>query len=162
MSLYTPTQVIALDTTTGKSSGSPFYYAVAQEGGYSRQWQRYFSSQAIAYGQARITGIDNGPGINQYTLTLLVTNWPTNSLPYLAGVTQTWDVQKSNLEASFKKIATPLYFIDPFGVAPNLDPTTGVYFWQFTETILKWSTPTVPFIEYSIILTQSPPGTIIS
>jgi len=161
MPLYVAKQVIALDTSDGTSHGTPFYYAVAQNGGYSRQWLRYFQSQPLAYGQARITGIDNGPGINQYTISLIVTNWDSGSLPYQAGVTQTWDIQKHNLETSFKKIATVLYFIDPFGVAPDLDPTSGVYFWQFTETILPQSTPSKPYIQYDIVLTQSPPGTII-
>ena len=159
MAVYTPSSVIYLGTSSSTSSGLP--YAVSTGAGYTREWQRYFSSQAIAYGQARITGVDNGPGINQYTIDLLVTTWPHDSLPYKLGVTQTWDVQKANLETSFEQIATPLYFLDPFGVPPGLDPTAGVYFWKFTETILEWSTPQTPFIAYSIILTESPPGVII-
>jgi hypothetical protein len=159
MSTYFPTSVIYLGTNSHISSGHP--YAVANGAGYTRDWVRYFDSQAIAYGQARITGIDNGPGTNQYSVTLLVTTWPPGSLPYKLGVTQTWDVQKANLEASFEAIATPLYFLDPFGVPPILDPTTGVYFWKFTETLLEWSTPSTPFIQYDLVLTQSPPGIII-
>jgi hypothetical protein len=158
---YEPTSVITLDTSNGTTIGTPFLYAVAN--GYTRDWQKYFSSQPLPYGVGRITGIDNGPGINQYTLTLFVTTWPANSLPYQLGVTQTWDVQKANLENSFEKVApnNALVFLDPFGVPPTLDPTIGIYFWKFTETIVDWSTPQKPFIQYEIVLTQTPPGTIV-
>jgi hypothetical protein len=151
MSLYIATQVVNLDGNI---------YAVAQ-GSYTRTWERYFSSQPIAYGTTRINGIDNGPGINQYTLTLLVTNWPPTSAPYLQGVTQTWDVQKSNLQTSFQKIAAQLLFVDPFGQYPSLDPQTGVYFWKFEESMLPQSTTELPFISYNITLTESPPGITI-
>jgi len=153
MSLYNPTQVVAID----QLSGVPLYYAVTQ-GTYNREWIRYFNSQPIAFGITRINSIDNGPGINQYTLSLLVTNFAPTSLPYKQGVTQTWDVQKFNLETSFKKIASNLLFIDPFGQAPNLDPVTGVIFWKFEEVLLPQSTPEMPFIQYNITLTESPPG----
>jgi len=150
---YIPTSVIALD----KSGINPLYYAVEQ-GQYTRTWTRYFSSQPIAFGTTRINGIDNGPGINEYDLNIIVTTWPSTSIPYLKGVTQTWDVQKTNLEASFKKVNTALYFLDPFGQSPDLDTTVGVYFHTFTETLLPQSTPQTPYIRYSITLTQTPPG----
>lgn len=190
--LYQATQVIALDQSHsitqqtypnpnlsgatigwpfGLAQGSPLYYAVTQ-GTYTRDWQRYFNSSPIAFGTTRINGIDNGPGINQYTMTLLVTTWPTESLPYQQGCTLTWDVQKYNLEASFRKTSgasvtnnaafSQLQFIDPFGQYPNLDPQTGIYFWKFTETLLPQSTPGLPFIQYEITLTESPPGITIA
>jgi hypothetical protein len=163
MALFSPTAVITLDTTTGTSSGTPFLYAVANQGGYSRDWKRYFSSQYLTYGVGLITGIDFGPGINVYTIQIMVTTWNPGSLPYKLGVTQTWDVQKANLEASFSKIATPLYFKDPFGALPNLGNFngTGVYFTDFNETVNEWSTPNAPYLTYRILLTQSPPGSII-
>lgn len=136
-------------------------YAVANGAGYTREWQRYFSSQPLPFGQGRITGIDNGAGVNQYTITLWVTDWVEGSLPYELGVTQSWSTQKANLETSFEQVATALPFLDAFGQPPDLDPTTGVYFWKFTETILEWSTQQTPFIQYEIVLTQTPPGYII-
>ena len=154
MSLYQATQVIQLY----QQATTPLSYAFIQ-GTYTRDWQRYFSSSPIAYGTTRINGVDNGPGINQYTFSILVTNWPTTSLPYLQGVTQTWDVQKFNLQAAFQVTASPLVFYDPFGQPPTLTPQqTGVYFWKFTETLLPQSTPELPFIQYEITLTESPPG----
>ena len=154
MSLYTARQVITLY----QQATTPLYYAVAQ-GSYNRTWQRYFDSTPIAYGTTRINGIDNGPGINQYTFSIIVTNWPTDSLPYQQGVTQTWDVQKYNLEQAFQVIASPLVFYDPFNQPPTLTPKqTGVYFWKFEETLLPQSTTELPFISYAITLTESPPG----
>jgi hypothetical protein len=160
---FNPTSVITLDTSTGALSGTPFKYAVANGSGYTREWQKYFSSQPLPYGLGRITSVDNGAGVNQYTVTLWVTSWSTESLPYQLGITQTWYQQKSQLEASFEKLApgNALVFLDPFGVPPSLDSTSGVYFWKFTETILDWSTPQTPFIQYEIILTETPPGMIL-
>lgn len=153
MALFSATQVVAID----QLNGVPLYYAVLQ-GTYNREWLRYFNSQPIAYGATRINSIDNGPGINQYTLSVLVTNFLPGSLPYLQGVTQTWDVQKYNLETSFQKVASNLLFIDPFGQYPSLDPQTGIIFWKFEEVLLLQSTPEQPYIQYNITLTESPPG----
>jgi len=157
MALFSATQVIQLFP----QATTPLYYAV-QQGSYTRTWERYFSSTPIAYGITRINGIDNGPGINQYTFTILVTNWLPNSLPYLQGVTQTWDVQKYNLQTAFQVTASPLVFYDPFGQPPTLTPQqTGVYFWKFEETINAESTPEQPILSYNVTLTESPPGILI-
>jgi len=156
---FNPTSVIYLGTSNTVTSGFP--YAVSNGAGYTREWVRYFNSQSLPYGVGRITGIDNGPGTNQYTITLWVTDWAPGTLPYKLGVTQPWYTQKANLETSYEQIATALYFLDPFGVPPELDPSSGVYFWKFTETILEWSTPQTPFLQYEIVLTETPPGVIV-
>ena len=150
---YNPTSVITLD----KSSGTPLVYAVAQ-GQYTRDWNKYYSFEPIAGGLTRLNFIDHGPGINQYTITLIVTTWSSDSLPYKLGATLSWQDQKTNLENSFKKIATPLYFLDAFGVSPLLNNKIGVFFIKFVETILPASTPSMMFIQYEIVLIQTPPG----
>ena len=38
---------------------------------------------------------------------------------------------------------------------------SGVYFWQFEETLLPQSTTELPFIQYNVTLTESPPGITI-
>lgn len=161
MGTYNPTSIIVLDTSDGTTSGTPFRYAVIQ-GQYTREWTKYFSTQSIA-GQARLSYIDNGPGINQYTISLYIASWAPGSVPYQLGITQTWDVQKANLEASFKKLHphNALVFKDPFGNAPDLDPTTGVFFYKFTETLLDWSTPQTPIIKFDIVCVETPPGVVI-
>jgi hypothetical protein len=163
---YNPTSVIALDTSTGTKEGSPFYYAVMQ-GQYTRTWTKYFSWTPVPGGPstaATITYTDNGPGINQYDFSILVTNWANGSLPYTLGVTQSWSTQKANLEASFAKLGPVnnlLYFLDPFGVPPDLNPGRGVYMYKFVETVLDWSTPSSPYLKYDITAVETPSGIII-
>ncbi len=72
---------------------------------YNRKWQRAFSSQ-LAGNIIRLNFIDRGPGIRVYDMMLILATWAPGSVPYAAGITQTWDVQEQNLEASYGKTAT--------------------------------------------------------
>lgn len=153
-----PTYDVRQVITLYQQGTSPLYYGVLQ-GSYNRTWERYFSSQPIAFGTTRINGVDNGPGVNQYTMSLIVTDWASDSLPYQQGVTQTWDVQKYNLEEAFKVTGSPLVFYDPFNQPPTLTPSqSGIYFWKFEEIIRPESTPQKPVLQYDVTFTESPPG----
>ena len=149
--MYNATSVITLDG---------YKYAVVQ-GGYTRTWRRFFSVTAQA-NLVTTTFIDRGAGQNIYDISLLITTWDQTSIPYSLGVTQTWDQQKANLEASYQKIGESLLFIDPFGVQPSTNNTdNGIYFTQYVENIQDWSTPSSPYIKISVQL-QEAVGQIIS
>lgn len=135
---YVLTQVITLDG---------FKYAVASNT-YTRNWVRQFNTNVTA-GVVRLTFVDRGPGLQDYRMTLHLRTWPTLSLPYQLGVTQTWDVQLANLEASYGKIAESIQFVDPFGNAPVIPGTStpsGIYFIDFQETIPQFATPDKPSV----------------
>jgi hypothetical protein len=170
MALYTPTSVIALGKADGSSRyinnngaplavNTPMYYAVAQ-GTYTREWIRYINTTPIPFAPAstsRLVVIDNGPGNNQYTLTLWVTSWPTNSLVYSLGANLNWDVQKHNLENAYLGTPNSVYYLDPFGQVPGLTGLSTVVIINFTETILPQSTPSSPFIQYELTLYERAP-----
>lgn len=125
-------------------------YAVSQ-GTYIRKWIRSFSSQ-LAAGIIRLNFVDRGPGIRTYSMTLILEDWSTGSLPYLGGVTQSITTQISNLEASYAKTATSISFLDPFGNAPG---TSGVYFTNLNQIIPNYGTTQKPYVLYEIELTES-------
>ena len=124
---------------------------------YSRNWVREFDTQ-IAAGKVILTFVDRGAGIQDYMMTIEIRTWPTDSLPYKLGVTETWDQQLSNLESSYLKKATSLEFIDPFGNAPIIPDSggpSGVYFISYLETIPNYSTPDKPAVQARIELKDS-------
>lgn len=106
---------------------------------YTRKWQRAFSSQ-LAGNIIRLNFIDRGPGIRVYDMTLILATWAPGSAPYQAGITQTWDVQEQNLEASYGKTATVLQFVDPMGLSPGANANYGVFFTNFNLIIPQYST----------------------
>src|ERR1700677_2389727 len=92
-------------------------YVVAT-GSYVRSWTRSFSSQ-LAANIVRLNFVDRGPGVRVYSMTLIITSWPTNSQPYKDGVTASFTQQIQNLEASYAQAATSLEYIDPLGQTPS-------------------------------------------
>lgn len=124
-------------------------YAVAQ-GSYSRDWMRSFTSY-LAANIVRLNFIDRGPGVQTYTLQLMLMNWPSSSVPYKNGITTTPEAQMAALEATYQMVATPVSFIDPFG---NTAPF-GVYMTDLKQTIPNWATPNQTFILATIQLTQA-------
>lgn len=128
-------------------------YPVAT-GTYVRKWQRAFSSQ-LAGNIIRLNFIDRGPGIRVYDMQLIIESWDSNSTPYKAGVTDTWDVQLQNLEASYGKVATVLSFTDPLGQSPGPSASFGVFFTNFNEIIPQYATNQRPFILAEIELTEA-------
>jgi hypothetical protein len=121
---------------------------------YTRKWQRAFSSQ-LAGNIIRLNFIDRGPGIRVYDMTFILATWAPGSVPYLAGVTQTWDVQEQNLEASYGKVATPLQFVDPMGLSPGANANYGVYFTNFNLIIPQYSTPQKPYLLAEVEVTEA-------
>src|SRR3989338_6240409 len=91
-------------------------YAVAQ-GTYMRRWIRQFQALINTVG-VRLNFVDRGPGLKVYGMTLILANWPTDSLMFTDGITETLDQQRLNLEVSYGKITTSLQFIDPFNEPP--------------------------------------------
>lgn len=108
---------------------------------YTRKWQRAFSSQ-LAGNIIRLNFIDRGPGIQVYDMTLILATWAPGSIPYEAGITQTWDEQVQNLEASYAQVATVLQFVDPMGETPGsyAGQNWGIYFTNFNLIIPQYST----------------------
>ena len=138
--VFIPTSVVTIDGHK---------YAVSQ-GSYTRTWTRFFSISAQA-SLVTTTFIDRGPGNNAYDIGLLITSWTPSELPYQLGVTETWDVQKANLETAYGKLAKSIQFLDPFGQAPQTSGSTnGVYMVQFIETVLDWSTPSTPYLKIDV------------
>ncbi len=125
-------------------------YAVSQ-GTYIRKWQRQFTATLVA-NIVELNFIDRGPGIKTYNFTLILTAWPSNSLPYKDGVVETVDQQISNLETSYQKVATAIQFIDPFGNAPSLG---GVYFTNLNESLPVYSTVERPYVLMDVELIES-------
>lgn len=116
---------------------------------YNRSWVREFNTQVTA-GVIRLTFIDRGPGIENYKMTLEIRTWPVGSLPRNLGVTESWDQQLQNLEASYGKINSSLQFIDPFGQAPVIPGTStssGIYFIDFLEVIPEYATLNEPAVQ---------------
>ena len=124
-----------------------YKYAVAPNT-YIRRWIRQFT-MSISAVTIQINFVDRGPGVRTYDMTLSVETWPTGSIVYK----QTWDVQKTNLEASYSQISTPMAFVDPMGVSPTL----GVYFTNLTERVTQASTVQTPLLAYEIELTAVGP-----
>lgn len=131
-------------------------YAVLADS-YTRSWIRqfFFSISAVV---TRVNFVDRGPGTRKYNMTLLLMDWPTDSLPYKQGVTANVNTQRTNLEASYNKIATVLGYTDPFGLQP-IDPrtnnVTGVYFTNMTQSIPRYAVPNKVAIEYQIELADA-------
>src|SRR3972149_1057369 len=81
---------------------------------YVRTWHREFSSN-LSGGIVRLTFVDRGPGIQVWKMLLELRSWPTDSVPFQQGVTDSFETQRANLEASYAKITTALQFKDIFG-----------------------------------------------
>lgn len=128
-----------------------FKYVVAT-GTYIRKWTRAFSSQ-LAANIIRLNFVDRGPGIRTYSMTIICTDWATNSLVYQDGVTQTLLQQITNLEASYAKIAKSLQFLDAFGNPPSA--SVGVYFTNLNQIIPNYATVQKPYVLYEVELTES-------
>jgi hypothetical protein len=116
-------------------------YAV-MNGTYIRKWERQFTKGLVA-NLVELNWIDRGPGIKSYNMTLLVQSWDSNSRMYQNGVTESFNTQLSNLEASYVAINTAMEFIDPLG---NSVPLGGVYFTSLTCTIPSYSTAQKPMM----------------
>jgi hypothetical protein len=127
-----------------------YKYAV-QQGTYIRKWERQFTA-TLAANIVELNFVDKGPGIKHYNFTLLLNTWDTTSQPYKDGVTQTLDQQRTNLEASYLKVATAVQFLDPFGEAPTLG---GVYFTSLNENLPPYSTVEKPYLLMDIELVES-------
>lgn len=124
-------------------------YSIVQ-GTYRRDWQRSFTT-TLSANIVRLNFIDRGPGVRTYTFSLNLATWPTGSLPYNAGITQSPETQMSQLETSYKKIAIPISFIDPFGTTS----TFGVYMTDLSQTIPNYGTQQTSFIVAAIQLTEA-------
>ena len=141
----------------GDGLGNTWLYAVVFNT-YSRKWQRAFSSQ-LAGNIIRLNFIDKGPGVRVYDMQLLIATWAPGSVPYKAGITQTWDQQYQNLQNSYAQNATVLQFVDPMGLSPT--PVTGgagdygVYFTDFNIVIPQYSTSEKPYLLVQIELTEA-------
>lgn len=121
---------------------------------YNRKWQRAFSSQ-LAGNIIRLNFIDKGPGIRVYDMTLILATWSPTSQPYKDGITQTWDVQEQNLEASYGKIAKVLQFVDPMGLSPGPASNYGVFFTNFNLIIPQYSSSQKPYCLADIEVTEA-------
>jgi len=136
-----------------------FQYVVAVDT-YNMKWSRAFSSQ-LAGNIIRLNFIDRGPGIRVWDMTLLLKTWDPSSVPYQDGITQTWDQQLANLEASFGKIAKVLSFVDPFGRSPGVNatftstPVNGVFFTNLNEIIPRYATPQKPYVLVEVEITEA-------
>ena len=131
-----------------------YKYAVKM---YTRTWVREFDKQ-VAAAHVYAVFVDRGAGIQDYKITLEIRSWPTDSLPYKLGVTQSWSQQLTNLEASYLKKNNSLQFIDPFGNAPIIPATggsSGVYFIDYLQTIPNYATPDHPAIQATIELSDA-------
>lgn len=126
-------------------------YAVASAT-YLRRWARMFSALINTVG-IHLNFIDRGPGIRIYSLTLILNTWPSDSLLYADGITETLDQQRTNLETSYSLIAKSLEFIDPFGNPPSAGK--GVFFTNLNEIIPAYSTVQHPYVLMEVELTES-------
>jgi hypothetical protein len=124
-------------------------YAVVS-GSYIRQWVRSFTSY-LAANIVRLNFIDKGPGVQTYSFQLHLAPWGSSSLPFLSGITQSPEQQMAQLDASYGKVATPLSFIDPFGVSS----TYGVYMTDYQISIPQYGTSEKSFIMATVQLTQA-------
>lgn len=134
-----------------------YKYAVLS-GTYIRKWMRSFTSELVA-NLIRLNYVDRGPGVRVWGMTLILATWSHDSLLYKAGITQTVQQQMANLEASYKKIATSIQFLDPFG-NPPAPPNYGTYFTNYNQIIPNYSTNNKVYILAEIELTESTTKTI--
>lgn len=128
-------------------------YAVAMNT-YNRKWQRAFSSQ-LAGNIIRLNFIDRGPGIRVYDMTLILANWATTSVPFLNGITTSWDTQEQALETSYGKTATVLQFVDPMGLSPGANANFGVFFTNLNIIIPQYSTVQKGYVLAEIEVTEA-------
>lgn len=112
---------------------------------YSMKWDRSFSSQ-LAGNIIRLNFIDRGPGTRVYDATLILRTWNPTDLPYLDGITETWDQQLQDLEATYGLIAQILPFTDLSNRSPGSVAQDGVFFTNYTLSIPKYSTPQTPIL----------------
>lgn len=124
-------------------------YAIVS-GSYVRQWIRSFTSY-LAANIVRLNYIDKGPGVRTYNFQLHLAPWGSTSLPYLNGVTTSPETQMTQLETTYKKIATPVSFTDPFGNSS----TYGVYMTDLQQTIPAYGTTQTSYITATVTLTEA-------
>ena len=158
-----------------QQNSSPAYFVV-QQNSYERTWVRYNNSNGVlGSGGTYLNFIDNGPGTNQLSFTIICRDWDNNMI-FNAGVNTLglknpspssgaqplpWSQQKINIENIFGQIGTPHTFIDPFGQQPHQGPYPGVYITNLVETIDPSSTPDSPCSMYAVTCLQAPPGPIV-
>lgn len=119
---------------------------------YTRTWVRQFTFN-ISMVVTQVNFVDRGPGIRKYNMTLLLLDWPVTSKPYKDGVTASLDTQRTNLEASYNKVATRIQYVDPFGNSPTYNGgTIGVYFTNLVQGIPKYAVPNKVAITYDVEL----------
>ncbi len=112
---------MSLINTVVKLDGN--FYSVVQ-GSFVRRWTRSFSSN-LAANIVRLNFVDRGPGIRVYDFQIQCRTWEPSTLPYLQGATLNFDAQRTGLEASYSKVATPLNFLDIFGEPPTFAGTAA-------------------------------------
>lgn len=129
-----------------------------QANSYKMNWNRAFSSQ-LAGSIVRLNFIDKGPGIRVYDMFLLIKTWLPTDILYKAGITDPWNVQLQNLEASFALQASILHFEDPFGQSPTPSEggagDYGVFFTNLVESIPNYSTPQSPVALVQVEFTEA-------
>lgn len=124
-------------------------YAIVS-GSYSRQWIRSFTSYLSA-NIVRLNFIDKGPGVRTYSMQLYLAPWSATSIPGANGVNTSPETQMSQLETSYKKVATPIAFTDPFGNAS----TYGVYMTDLQQVIPPYGTAQSTYIIATVQLTEA-------
>jgi hypothetical protein len=128
-------------------------YPVSQ-GSYFRSWVRVYSTQLVS-GLIRLGFMDRGPGVRVYKMQLIIQTWKPGSQPYEDGITETWDTQIQNLEASYAKLATVIHFTDPLGQSPGPSAQYGVFFTNLDEEIPNYATPSKPFLLCHVEMTEA-------
>ena len=128
-------------------------YAVATSS-YVRKWARVYSTDLVA-GLIRLNFMDRGPGVRVYDFTLILETWAPGTQPYQDGITQTWDVQMQNLEASYAKLSTVLQFPDPCGQSPGSSAQYGVFFLNLNQIIPNYATPQKPVVLCEVEVTEA-------
>jgi hypothetical protein len=130
-----------------------YKYAIKQ-GTYIRSWDRSFTT-TLASNLIRMNYVDRGPGVETYSMTLMVASWPAGSTLNNDGIIQTADQQMLNLETSYLKVASALSFLDPYGNAPRRDFTTGIIFSDLKQILPNYTSSAKSYYEVEITLIEA-------